>query len=322
MSPVSWWRGVPTCPSTPMRSVSAARSRSTALSRSMSGASTRTRGGGELFSISPLRRHVSRRPRPGAHRQRDHAGARPSAHPPPRLPARPGQVRRHRGIRPPDHAVVLRKPVDVRSRRGRSAGRSSPTVGATCSRGSASAAAPACSTRVTRNSSRHCLRSSPTGRCTRGSGRTAASTSARTTPGPCRAEVPRHVRSPEARAAAGARRSSRCPGGSRARGATSRPPTSARGIPSGAVVPAERSPRFRSFRLQPAGGAGMSAQSRPRVHQVLATLGTATPSATRCSASRRVLRGGRYRIGDLRRDRIRGSKTSPIDYREWSIGRT
>ena len=77
------------------RSGSAGSSGSIGRLRSTSAGSTRTRAAGELFEFfQPLRGDVSARAGPGADRQRDHAGARPSAHPPPRLPRRPGQIRR------------------------------------------------------------------------------------------------------------------------------------------------------------------------------------------------------------------------------------
>ena len=75
------------------------------------------KGCGELFELLPaLRGDVPARPRPGARRQRDHAGPEAPAHPPPRLPRRRGQVRRAGRRRPADHAVVLREPVDGRAR--------------------------------------------------------------------------------------------------------------------------------------------------------------------------------------------------------------
>ena len=139
----------------------------------------------ELFDYLPaLRGDVPARPRPGAGRQRGDADPETSAHPPSRLPQRRGQVRRAGRLGPADHAVVLREPVDggARSLGARPSGAGQRPL-RRAARASASAATPGSITSATRSSSRRCIRSNRTGRCTRGSGRTAASTSAATTRG-------------------------------------------------------------------------------------------------------------------------------------------
>ena len=88
---------------------------------------------GAVRVLPPLRGDVPARDRSGAGRQRDHAGARPSAHPSPRLRLRRGQVRRAwrprtcSSCRPTSRACRW-----SRSRPGRWASRSSPTADATC----------------------------------------------------------------------------------------------------------------------------------------------------------------------------------------------
>ena len=69
-----------------------------------------------LRLLPALRDDVPARPGSRARRQADHPG--PDAPPdsPPRVSARRGQVRRARRRRPPDHAVVLREPLDGRAR--------------------------------------------------------------------------------------------------------------------------------------------------------------------------------------------------------------
>ena len=84
---------------------------------STSAGSTRTRA---ATSCSSSSRRTSRDPAGKLSlvldRQLDAADSRASAHPPPRLPRRRGQVRRDGGRRAADHAVVLREPVDGRAR--------------------------------------------------------------------------------------------------------------------------------------------------------------------------------------------------------------
>ena len=125
---------------------------SAARSRSTSAASTRTRAAPSCSSSS--RRYLARSGGQAVARaDRQLAAADPEApaHPPSRVSRRHRQVRRDGGRR---SARSCRRTSRAcrwwRSRRGRSAGRCSPTAGATCSRASASAATPGCTTRTLR----------------------------------------------------------------------------------------------------------------------------------------------------------------------------
>ena len=99
-----------------------------------------------------------------------------------------------------------------------------------------------------------------------------------------RAQVPRHVRAAEARAAAAARRSSRCPDGSRG-AARCRPPR--RCWPAAVRAPSVRGDDRARFAER-----GMS--RAPRVHQVLATLGYGDAIGHEVLGIQRVLRGAGY----------------------------
>ena len=144
--------------------------------------------------------------RPGADRHAGAADSGSSAHPPPGLRQRRGQVRRDRRRRGAGDAVVVREPVDGGARGlGARACRCWPTGAATCWPASACAATAACSTR-TAGSSRRCSRPCSTTRRWRANGRewTRVLRGALRMAGD-RAQVPEHVRSPDARDAAAIR---------------------------------------------------------------------------------------------------------------------
>ena len=84
--------------------------------RSTSAGSTRTRAARSCSTSSSVQPHRARRPPPGARRQDNPADPQAPSDPPPRVSPRRAEVRRYRGGRPADHALVLREPLDGRAR--------------------------------------------------------------------------------------------------------------------------------------------------------------------------------------------------------------
>ena len=153
--------------------------------RDLRRADRREQGLRRAVQIFPaVRRNVPARPRPGARRQRDHAGAAASAHSPSRLPQRRRQVRRDGRRRRADHAVVLREPLDGRAR---GVGARPPGARERPLRRPERPVHPqrrwACTTNATRSSPRRCSPSNRTVRCIRASAATDGSTSSSTIPG-------------------------------------------------------------------------------------------------------------------------------------------
>ena len=177
--------------------------------------------------LPALRRHVPARHRPGAGWQRRHGRPETPAHPSPRLSRR--RRTSSTGWRRPTCSSCRRISKACRwsrSKHGRSAGRCSPTGTVTCCAASASAAMPGCTTTPTRSSSRPSTRSSPTARCTRGSGRNGRDFFKRHYAWPVierkYLDMFEQLRKGHRPAAPQPRRSSHCPAGSRGGSATCR----------------------------------------------------------------------------------------------------
>ena len=295
----------PTCPASSSASARMSRSAPTRRASGRSSASTRpfaiyigrideNKGCKELFDY--FQRYAAMFPRGldlvlvGSDGDADSEA---SAHPPSRVPRRRGQVRRAGRRGPADHAVVLREPVDggARGVGARQAGARQRPL-----RRAQGAVHPqqrrAVLRDASRSSPRRCTRSSRTGRCTRVLGRNG------------REFFRRHYAWPvierkyldmlaAARARAGAAgRSSRCPGWFARRRKTVRPAGDVLAdVPAGPVA-ALRRPRAMT--------AAHGAARPPGPRDARAT---ATPSATKCSASSARCAAAGYESDDLRRDR-------------------